>query len=258
MLTKTRARDSRYIRPGTRFKRLIVDAPTIDTPGDATRVLLCSGRIWIDLLAAREALGEAGRSIAILRLEQIAPFPYDLLASVCALLLGWTQTLHTEVAMAPAERSGLDSRMIRRSGASRERSCYGCRRSRSMPERGVTSARESTWSQRAPTIGRRPTGPPRGGLPMRRFPRVRALMLTRRRLALCVTLGGGQVRLQLQGCASYTCLSSTTCCARPCKAESSEGTSKLNPHFFSCSVILGILHDMTSGVDALLCMYGCR
>ena len=44
-------------------------------------MLLCSGRIWIDLLAAREALGEAGRSIAILRLEQIAPFPYDLLAS---------------------------------------------------------------------------------------------------------------------------------------------------------------------------------
>ena len=67
--------------PGTRFKRLIVDTPTIDIPADATRVLLCSGRIWIDLLAAREALGEAGRSIAILRLEQIAPFPYDLLAS---------------------------------------------------------------------------------------------------------------------------------------------------------------------------------
>ena len=199
LLTKTRARDSRYIRPGTRFKRLIVDAPTIDTPGDATRVLLCSGRIWIDLLAAREALGEAGRSIAILRLEQIAPFPYDLLASVCALLLGWTQTLHTEVAMAPAERSGLDSRMIRRSGASRERSCYGCRRSRLMPERGVTSARESTWSQRAPL-------------------KVLALMLTRP-LALCVTSGGGQVRLQPQGCASYICLSSTTCCARPCKAE---------------------------------------
>ena len=41
-------------------------------------------QIWIDLLAAREAMGEAGETVALLRVEQIAPFPYDLLADALA------------------------------------------------------------------------------------------------------------------------------------------------------------------------------
>jgi len=70
--------------PETRFQRVLVDPPVGTNPRDATRLLLCSGRIWIDLITAREAMGEAGNSIALLRLEQIAPFPYDLVSSALA------------------------------------------------------------------------------------------------------------------------------------------------------------------------------
>ena len=67
--------------PGQRFKRVLLDEPTCESPADATRILICSGRLWVDLLAARDDMGEAGNGIGILRIEQIAPFPFDLVAS---------------------------------------------------------------------------------------------------------------------------------------------------------------------------------
>ena len=70
--------------PGACFKRVVIDAPQHDDPKAATRLLLCSGRIWLDLLEAREARGEAGMPIGIIRLEQIAPFPYDLVSDELA------------------------------------------------------------------------------------------------------------------------------------------------------------------------------
>jgi 2-oxoglutarate dehydrogenase E1 component len=52
------------------FQRIIPDDPSID-PTKVTRVLLCSGKIYYDLLARRE---EEGRDdIAILRVEQLYP-----------------------------------------------------------------------------------------------------------------------------------------------------------------------------------------
>lgn len=80
--------------PGTRFERVICDDPPDVEPIDVTRLVICSGRVWLDLLGARQK-APAGRTIAILRLEQIAPFPYDRLASVlerfpCAELV-WAQ-----------------------------------------------------------------------------------------------------------------------------------------------------------------------
>lgn len=47
------------------------------SPDDVTRILLCSGKVYYDLVAYRE---EAGRDdVAIIRLEQLYPFPARLL-----------------------------------------------------------------------------------------------------------------------------------------------------------------------------------
>lgn len=53
--------------------------PVLDDPDhgrrEASRVLLCSGKLFYDLLAARADLGPASEHIALLRLEQLYPFP---------------------------------------------------------------------------------------------------------------------------------------------------------------------------------------
>jgi 2-oxoglutarate dehydrogenase E1 component len=50
---------------------------TINKDHDIKRVILCSGKVYYDLFEAREAKGI--KDIAILRLEQLYPFPADAL-----------------------------------------------------------------------------------------------------------------------------------------------------------------------------------
>jgi len=67
-----------------RFKRLIMDEGVTDTdlhaptvmPG-VRRLVLCSGKVYYDLFQRRKELG-LDDEIAICRVEQIAPFPFDL------------------------------------------------------------------------------------------------------------------------------------------------------------------------------------
>lgn len=54
------------------FERVLVDDPS-ETPLDVKRVLMCSGRIFYDLLERRDKLER--NDVAILRLEQFYPFP---------------------------------------------------------------------------------------------------------------------------------------------------------------------------------------
>ena len=58
---------------GSRFHRVIGETDSKVTPERVRRVVFCSGKVYYDLLAAREERGT--RDIALLRLEQIAPFP---------------------------------------------------------------------------------------------------------------------------------------------------------------------------------------
>ena len=58
---------------GARFHRVIGEADPAITPERARRVVFCSGKVYYDLLAAREERGID--DVALLRLEQIAPFP---------------------------------------------------------------------------------------------------------------------------------------------------------------------------------------
>ncbi len=63
---------------GTAFRFVIPEIDTIATPDAVRRVVLCSGKVYYDLLAARreQAIGD----VAILRLEQLYPFPEKTLA----------------------------------------------------------------------------------------------------------------------------------------------------------------------------------
>jgi len=62
---------------GTSFKRMIPEegAPA-KNPANVKRIIFCSGKVYYDLVKERAARG-FDDSVAIARLEQIAPFPYD-------------------------------------------------------------------------------------------------------------------------------------------------------------------------------------
>ena len=59
--------------PGTSFRRVLPEPGLPVADGDVRRVVLCSGKVFYDLLAAREARGLD--DIALVRIEQLYPFP---------------------------------------------------------------------------------------------------------------------------------------------------------------------------------------
>jgi 2-oxoglutarate dehydrogenase E1 component len=73
--------------PGTSFHRVLRDQAEV-VPGATTvqlvpddkirRVVLCTGKVYFDLMEEREKRGE--NNIQILRLEQLYPFPENVLA----------------------------------------------------------------------------------------------------------------------------------------------------------------------------------
>jgi 2-oxoglutarate dehydrogenase E1 component len=63
------------------FRPVIGEADNID-PAGVVRVVLCSGKVYYDLLEARRARGL--NDVAILRIEQLYPFPKEQLAEAVA------------------------------------------------------------------------------------------------------------------------------------------------------------------------------
>jgi 2-oxoglutarate dehydrogenase E1 component len=57
-----------------RFRPLLAD-PSSPDPGGIERVVLCAGKLFYELAAARDA--EGSRRVAILRLEELYPLPLD-------------------------------------------------------------------------------------------------------------------------------------------------------------------------------------
>uniref|UniRef100_A0A671XZV0 2-oxoglutarate dehydrogenase-like, mitochondrial n=1 Tax=Sparus aurata TaxID=8175 RepID=A0A671XZV0_SPAAU len=63
---------------GTKFKRLIPDeSPASQNPAQVKRVIFCTGKVYYELAKERKRQ-ELEKDIAIIRLEQISPFPFDL------------------------------------------------------------------------------------------------------------------------------------------------------------------------------------
>ncbi|XP_022122667.1 2-oxoglutarate dehydrogenase, mitochondrial isoform X2 [Pieris rapae] len=83
---------------GTTFKRVLPEeGPACENPEKVRKVAFCSGRVYYDLLKERRDRG-LEKDIAIVRLEQISPFPYDQLKSEIAKYpnaqLVWSQEEH--------------------------------------------------------------------------------------------------------------------------------------------------------------------
>ena len=68
---------------GVRFKRLIMDSGASDrsphppAQPEVKRLLLCFGKVYYELAAERERTGRVS-DVAIVRVEQLTPFPFDL------------------------------------------------------------------------------------------------------------------------------------------------------------------------------------
>ena len=59
--------------PGTSFNRVLPDTGDLFARTKVKRVVLCTGKIYYDLLAAREE--KNSRNVALVRIEQLYPFP---------------------------------------------------------------------------------------------------------------------------------------------------------------------------------------
>eukprot|EP00066_Takifugu_rubripes_P002275 XP_003964098.1 PREDICTED: 2-oxoglutarate dehydrogenase-like, mitochondrial isoform X1 [Takifugu rubripes] len=83
---------------GTKFKRLIPDdGPAAQDPARVKRVIFCSGKVYYDLAKERKQQN-LEREVAIIRLEQISPFPFDLVRTEAEMYaeaeLVWCQEEH--------------------------------------------------------------------------------------------------------------------------------------------------------------------
>uniref|UniRef100_T1I7U2 2-oxoglutarate dehydrogenase, mitochondrial n=1 Tax=Rhodnius prolixus TaxID=13249 RepID=T1I7U2_RHOPR len=82
----------------TNFLRLIPDkGPASENPKNVKKLLFCSGKVFYDLNKARKEK-KLESSVAISRIEQISPFPFDLVKAECAKYpnaqLTWCQEEH--------------------------------------------------------------------------------------------------------------------------------------------------------------------
>ena len=68
--------------PGSSFHRVMYCDERPSEPADARQVVLCSGKVYYELLAEREKRGVT--DVHFLRLEQLYPFPFDALSEELA------------------------------------------------------------------------------------------------------------------------------------------------------------------------------
>jgi 2-oxoglutarate dehydrogenase E1 component len=65
---------------GTSFHRVIGESEVIAADDHVRRVVLCSGKVYFDLLKARPASAE--QRVALVRVEQLYPFPFNTLGKI--------------------------------------------------------------------------------------------------------------------------------------------------------------------------------
>jgi 2-oxoglutarate dehydrogenase E1 component len=66
--------------PGTTFHRVIDDPTALAAADRIRRVVLCSGKVYFDLVKARAEQGDD--TVALVRVEQLYPFPFNTLGKV--------------------------------------------------------------------------------------------------------------------------------------------------------------------------------
>ncbi len=69
--------------PGTSFHRVMYEEPPSESDAAVERVIMCSGKIFYELQQARDERALGGK-VALVRLEQLAPFPEEALTEELA------------------------------------------------------------------------------------------------------------------------------------------------------------------------------
>merc|ERR1719290_198010 len=68
--------------PGTEFQRMLLDqGPASANPASVQKILFCTGKVYYDLIKERRERGLEDK-IAIHTIEQISPFPFDIMKRV--------------------------------------------------------------------------------------------------------------------------------------------------------------------------------
>ncbi|CAG9826255.1 unnamed protein product [Diabrotica balteata] len=83
---------------GTEFQRIIPDSgPASKNPEGVEKLLFCTGKVYFDILKGIKEKGLENK-IALTRVEQLTPFPFDLLKQECAKYpnaqISWLQEEH--------------------------------------------------------------------------------------------------------------------------------------------------------------------
>ncbi|XP_074031006.1 2-oxoglutarate dehydrogenase complex component E1 isoform X5 [Leptinotarsa decemlineata] len=83
---------------GTEFQRVIPEqGPASQNPSGVEKLLFCTGKVYYEVMKEIKAKGLESK-IAVSRVEQITPFPFDLLKQECAKYphaqIGWLQEEH--------------------------------------------------------------------------------------------------------------------------------------------------------------------
>ncbi|CAJ0936166.1 unnamed protein product, partial [Mesorhabditis belari] len=83
---------------GTHFQRVISETGSAaQNPANVQRIVFCTGKVYYDLVNARKHIGKEN-NVVLIRVEQIAPFPYDLIQAECRKYpqaeLYWAQEEH--------------------------------------------------------------------------------------------------------------------------------------------------------------------
>jgi 2-oxoglutarate dehydrogenase E1 component len=72
--------------PGTQFVRLYPETDPLvrGNPDKVRKLIFCTGKIYYELLEEREKRGASAKDVAVVRIEQLAPFPWDKVAAEAA------------------------------------------------------------------------------------------------------------------------------------------------------------------------------
>jgi 2-oxoglutarate dehydrogenase E1 component len=71
--------------------RLVIDDPTVSDPAGVERVVLCSGKIAYQAMARRDAGEGLGGRVAVVRVEQLYPWPEEEIAAILSRYEGANQ-----------------------------------------------------------------------------------------------------------------------------------------------------------------------
>merc|ERR1712110_1331007 len=92
--------------PGTEFKRMILDSGAASqNPAAVQKVLICTGKVYYDLIKERRDWGLEDK-IAIHTLEQICPFPFDIMKQVSEESMQRTTEVYLKPSTRPQQKPG--------------------------------------------------------------------------------------------------------------------------------------------------------